>query len=98
MTWDEVVAHALTLPGVVLGTSYGAPALKRRKTMLARLRPEGDMVLHVEDGLREALLELQPEAFYTTPHYHGYPVLLVRLEAADAEQIEGLIDHAASLR
>jgi hypothetical protein len=52
------------------------------------------MVLKVEDGLRETLLETQPEIFYTSEHYAGYPVLLVRLDVADAPQLLGLVERA----
>ena len=98
MTFDELVTHALTLPGVTLGTSYGTPALKLGRTMIARLRSEeGDLVLKVEDGLRETLLETQPGQFYTTPHYEGYPLLLVRLAAADADQVIGLFERAVAV-
>ncbi len=94
MTFDDVAALALPFPGVALGTSYGTPALKVGGKLLARLREDGDMVLKVEDGLREALIETQPDVFHTTPHYDGYPMLLVRLGAADAGQIAGLIERA----
>lgn len=94
MTFDDITAIALPLPGVALGTSYGTPALKVAGKLLARLRDDGDMVLKVEDGLREALLETQPEVFYTTPHYDGYPMLLVRLAAANRDQVAGLVERA----
>ncbi len=94
MTFDEVAATALALPGTALGTSYGTPAIKIGGKLLARLRDDGDMVLKVEDGLREALLEAQPDVFHTTPHYDGYPTVLVRLAAADPAQIAGLVERA----
>ncbi len=83
------------------GTSYGTPALKVAAKadgsggkLLARLREDGDLVLRCEDGLREALLETRPEVFYLTPHYEGYDWILVRLGAADPEQIAGLVERA----
>ena len=94
MTFSELTAAALALPGVTLGTSYGTPAVKVAGKLLARLREDGDLALKVEDGLRETLIETQPEVFHTTPHYDGYPMLLVRLDAADAEQINGLVERA----
>ena len=94
MTFDDIAAIALPLPGVALGTSYGTPALKVAGKLLARLRDDGDMVIKVEDGLREALLETQPEVFHTTPHYDGYPMLLVRLAVANREQVAGLVERA----
>ena len=94
MDWDRLTAAALTLPGVTLGSSYGTPALRVGKKLLARLRDDGAVVLKIEDGLRETLLHAQPLTFFTTPHYDGYPVALLRLETADAEQITVLIDRA----
>lgn len=94
MTFDDIARVALPLPGVALGTLYGTPALKVAGKLLARLREDGDMVLKVEDGLREALLIGQPDVFHTTPHYDSYPVLLVRLALADPEQIAGLVERA----
>jgi len=91
--WDEMIAFALALPLTTLGSSYGTPALKVRGKLLARLREDGAMVLKVEDGLRETLIETQPEVFFTTEHYAGYPMLLVRLEAAEAGQLGGLIER-----
>ncbi len=101
MTFDDVAAFALTLPGTALGTSYGTPAVKigaradgRGGTLLLRLRDDGDLVLKVADGLKEALIEARPDVFFTTPHYDGYPWVLVRLAAADPEQITGLVEQA----
>ena len=94
MTFTDVAAFALPLPGVALGTSYGTPALKVAGKMLARLREDGDLVLKVEDGLRDALLDTQPDVFHTTAHYDGYPVLLVRLAVAHPDQISGLVERA----
>ena len=93
MTFDDVAAIASVLPGTMLGTSYGTPAIKVGGKLLARLREDGDMVLKVEDGLREVLLETQPDVFHTTPHYDGYPTVLVRLAPADAGQIAGLVER-----
>ena len=89
--WDHVTRVALALPLTTLGTSYGTPSLKVRSKLLARLRDDGVMTLKVEDGLRDALLDAQPEVFFTTEHYDGYPIALVRLELADADQVAGLI-------
>jgi len=79
-TWDDVVAIGLGLPGVEVGTSYGTPALRVRGKGLCRLRSEPDaLVLRVIDlADREALLRGQPDVFFSTTHYDGYPYVLVR--------------------
>ena len=47
------------------------------------------LVMRVSDmGEREALLQGQPDAFFTTPHYDGYPAVLIRLEAVDPRAAE----------
>jgi hypothetical protein len=83
MTWDELVEAALALPGVELSTSYGTPALKVRGKFLTRLRTEdGSIVLRMDFDTRELMLAEEPELFHITPHYAGYPAVLLRLASA----------------
>ena len=95
-TWEDVVALGTRLPGVETATSYGTPALRVRKHFLCRLRTDPDaLVLRVSDlGEREALIQGQPEAFFSTPHYDGHPYVLVRLEAVDPVELGELIEEA----
>jgi hypothetical protein len=99
-TWDDVVAVGQRFPGVELGTSYGTPALKVRGKGMCRLRTDPDaLVIRVTDlGEREALLQGQPDAFFSTPHYDGYPYVLVRLEAVDPTELAELIEEAWRIR
>lgn len=93
-TWDDVVAAAARLPGVEVATSYGTPALKVRGKLLCRLRTRPDaLVLRVLDlGEREALLQGRPDVFFSTPHYDGYPYVLVQLEAVDPQELGELLE------
>lgn len=99
-TWDEVVDLARGLPGLEEGTWYGTPGLKVRGKGIARLRTDPDaLVLRVIDmGEREALLQGQPDVFFSTPHYDGHPYVLVRLDAVDAAELGELIEEAWRLR
>jgi len=99
-TWDDVVAIATRLPGVEVTTSYGTPSLKVAGGFMCRLRTDPDaLVLRVVDlGEREALLQGQPDAFFTTPHYDGHPSVLVRFEAADVELLTELLTESWRLR
>jgi hypothetical protein len=67
---------------------------------MCRLRTDPDaLVIRVLDlGDREALVQGQPDVFFTTPHYDGYPYVLVRLEAIDRDQLEELVEDAWRLR
>jgi hypothetical protein len=95
-TWDDVVAIGGELPGVEPASSYGTPALRVRGKFICRLRTNPDAlvlrVIDLED--REALLKGEPDAFFSTPHYDGYPVVLVRLEAVDPVELAELIEDA----
>ena len=95
-TWDDVVRIGTRLPGVEVGTSFRTPALRVRGKGMCRLRTNPDaLVLRVSDmGEREALLQGQPYVFFTTPHYDGYPYVLVRLEAVDPVELGELLEEA----
>jgi len=95
-TWEDAVEIGLRLPGVEVGTSYGTAALRVRGKGMCRLRTSPDaLVVRVSDmGEREALLQGQPDVFFTTPHYDGYPYVLVRLEAIDPVELGELLDEA----
>jgi hypothetical protein len=81
---------------VEVGTSWGTPALKVRSKFLCRMRTNPDAlvmrVIHM--GEREALLQGDPETFFITPHYDGYPAVLVRLEQADPDELAELLEDA----
>src|SRR5204863_4644792 len=81
MTFDDIRKLALTWPEVEDGSSYGTPALKVRKKLLARLREDDEtlVMLGVPLDEREMLIESQPEIFYFTDHYRDYPTVLIHL-------------------
>jgi hypothetical protein len=95
-TWDDVVEIGQRLPGVEAGTSWGTPGLKVRGKFMCRLRTNPDaLVVRVIDlPDREALVQGQPDVFFTTPHYDGYPAVLVRLEEVDPVELAELIEDA----
>jgi len=94
--WEDVVTAGLRLPEVEESTWFHTPALRVRGRSFCRLRTDPDaLVLRVADmGERDALLQGQPEAFFTTPHYDGYPYVLVRLEAVDPQELTELLEEA----
>ncbi|MBJ9940338.1 MmcQ/YjbR family DNA-binding protein [Burkholderia multivorans] len=93
MTFDEVRQIVLAWRGVEEGTSYGTPALKVRRKMLARLREDGDtlVVKGVDPDERAWLIESEPDVYYVTDHYVGWPIVLVRLSAASPEAVTNLL-------
>ena len=93
MTFDDVRKIALAWPEVEDGTSYGTPALKVRKKLLARLKEDGDSLVMpgVPQDEREMLVESQPKVFYFTDHYRDYPMVLIRLSKAKRATVEPLL-------
>jgi len=80
MTWQQLCAHAASLPGVEQRACYGTPALYVRKRFLARLKEDGETVaIKLDFADRDVLLEADPRAFYVTDHYRPYPAVLMRL-------------------
>jgi len=67
---------------------------------MCRVRTNPDaLVIRVLDlGDREALLKGQPDVFFTTPHYDGYPNILVRLEAVDRQELTELLEESWRFR
>jgi hypothetical protein len=67
---------------------------------LGREWPAGPVVGVRTDGLegKAALLGSFPEQFFTIPHFDGYPAVLVRLEAIDAELLREVVTDAWLLR
>ncbi|MBB3693938.1 hypothetical protein [Sphingomonas sp. BK580] len=94
--WDDVVATGLTLPGVVLGTSYGKPALLLRGKMLAATTApdRASFVLHVASVEKEVLIETDPATFWETDHYRGWPAVLVRYGADADARVALLLERA----
>jgi hypothetical protein len=93
MTFDDVRKFALLWTEVEDGTSYGTPALKVRKKLLARLTEDGDSLVmpDVPQDEREMLVESAPKVFYFTDHYRDYPIALIRLSKAKRAIVEPLL-------
>lgn len=57
--------------------------------------PSGPILgVHVPLEGKQLLLASQPEVYFTTPHFDGYPAVLVRLEAIGADELEELLAEA----
>ncbi len=94
-TFDAAVQLAKHLPGVAVGTSYGTPALKASTKTFARMWDDGEtLVLKVPLVVRDHLLASAPAKYFVTPHYHGYPAVLVRLAQVSPADLTPLLEEA----
>src|SRR5438067_3915191 len=98
MTFDEAITFALTLPGTLLSTSYGKPAVKVASNGRAFLFPshEADTSFGVSIDLDtiEILKETDPATFWQTPHYEGWPGVLIRYDSKDEERVRDVIERS----
>ncbi len=109
-TWDDVRRIALALPDTSEQLSHGHASWRvrdrgfvwERPLRPADVRALGDAAppgpilgARVEHLIaKEALLADNPEVFFTTPHFDGYPAVLVRLEAIATDGLEEVIVEA----
>jgi len=109
-TWDDVRRIALDLPETSERTNQGVlqwrvkekvftwerPLRKADYKALGDAAPEGDILaVGVDDlGVKEALLSDDPEVFFTTPHFDGYAMILIRLPEISVPELEELIIEA----
>lgn len=85
---------AAGLPGVETGTSYGAAALKVAGKMIATAKDAGTVVLSMPLDDKVHFIQLAPEIYFETPHYHGWPAVLVRAAAIGDDELRQRIREA----
>lgn len=101
-SWPAVHDHAACLPGAATGTYYGGPAVMAAasdRPVVTVGREADSFVLHIDHDHKAMLMDLHPDRFWETPHYHGYPAVLVRYGPADpvAEWVDRALELAAAL-
>ena len=86
---------ALAFPGMEEGYSYGTRAFRVRKKFFARIKEDGEtLVLKVGDLEKDFLLEAEPDIYFSTDHYNGYPAVLIRLPIITPEDLRDVIEKA----
>ena len=93
-TEQDVRRIALSLPETTEKPWYNTPGFRVKDKGFLRIRGEADggLVIFVSDlGEKEALLASDPKKFFTTPHYDGYPAVLVHLKAVGVRELRELI-------
>jgi hypothetical protein len=92
-SWDSAAAFALSLPDTELSTSYGKPAVKVKDRAFLYISGEAETSFGVAMDLDtvEMLKETDPDTFWQSPHYQGWPVVLVRFASADPERVRAII-------
>jgi hypothetical protein len=97
MTFDDVRQMAFTFPGVEEHLVFGGPTLRVGKRFLACIAKidRDTLVLKMPDlAQRDVLLNAKPEVFYLTDHYDAFGAILIRMPAADMDEVRDLFEEA----
>ena len=91
---DDVRRIALEMPGTTERPSYGGrPSWRNKTKMFAWIREDPEALVVWVESLedKEALIASESDKFFTTDHYDGHAIVLVRLEGVDTEEAAELI-------
>jgi hypothetical protein len=94
--WETVREIALALPEAV-DASTDRPAFRVRGKLFAwksRPRDGGALAVRVDPDEKQLILQSDPAVYFETPHYHGYPAVLIRLEKIDRGELAERIEDA----
>ena len=96
VTWATVRKIALSLPEAI-EDSGERPGYRVRGKLFAwksRDRDGGTLALRVDRDEKQLMLESHPDVDFQTPHYEGYPGVLVHLDAIDIDELRERIEDA----
>jgi hypothetical protein len=109
-TWEDVRRLALALPEAEEQSLHGLmswrvadklfvwerPLRKSDLRALGDSAPDGPILgARVEHLIaKEALIADEPDVFFTTPHFDGYPAVLIRLERIGLDELREVIVEA----
>jgi hypothetical protein len=109
-TWADVSRIALALPETAEESRGGQLVWRVRKNAFAWERPlrRGDiealgelapggpvLAARVPDvGAKDALIADDADVYFTTPHFNGYPAILVQLDQISPPELDELITEA----
>lgn len=109
-TWDDVARISLSMPEAVerfqhsalgwavheKGFAWVRPLRPGDYAALGDAAPTGEILAIRVADLEEqrALAEGEPEYFFVTPHFNGYPAILVKLDDIPVDRLTEAIEEA----
>ena len=106
-TWDDVGRIVGELPETTEASprdwrvrkklmAWERPLRKADYAALGADAPDGDILgaRVADEGVKFALIADEPGVYFTTPHFDGYPMVLVRLAEIDLPELEELLTEA----
>jgi hypothetical protein len=106
-TWTDVARIAAGLPETAESPprqwrvrkkliAWERPLRKADLEALGNDAPGGDILgaRVADEGVKFALVADEPGVYFTTPHFDGYPAVLVRLAEIDVPELTELVTEA----
>jgi hypothetical protein len=106
-TWDDVARIVSELPETTEASprnwrvrkkliAWERPLRKADYAALGADAPDGENLgaRVADEGVKFALIADDPAVYFTTPHFDGYPAVLVRLAEIGLPELEELITEA----
>jgi hypothetical protein len=94
--WETVRELASALPEVEEDTS-GRPTLRVRGKLfawMARERDGGGLGVRVDADEKQLILDSNPDVYFASPHYRGYPGIQIRLERIEPDELYERLEDA----
>jgi hypothetical protein len=72
--------------------AWERPLRQTDRAALGAGAPTGSILaVHVPLDVKEMLLASRPEVYFTTPHFDGWPAILIRLPAIPVKELRALL-------
>jgi hypothetical protein len=94
--WDDVREIALSFPEAEESGQERTVFKVRGKAFAwaARERDGGGLGIRVESDEKQLILDSNPDVYFTSPHYNGWPGVQIRLDAIDREELRMRLEDA----
>jgi len=94
--WETVREIALAFPEVEEDAS-GRPTLRVRGKLfawMARERDGGGLGVRVDRDEKQLILDANPDVYFSSPHYEGWPGVQIRLELIERDELRERLEDA----
>ncbi len=94
--WDDVRELALSLPEAEESDEDRFAFRVRGKLFAwaARERDGGGLAVRVEREEKQLILDANPDVYFSSPHYDGWPGVQIRLEAIELDELRERLEDA----
>jgi hypothetical protein len=95
-SWEDVRELAAGFPEVEVSASGRAAWRVRGKLFAweARKRDGGGLAVRVDRDEKQLILDANPDVYFASPHYAGYPGVQIRLELIERDELFERLEDA----